>query len=108
MPGASITSERWVTDRTLELTVATPSLSEPTKVEVTLPVGYASQPSRRWPVTHYLGGTSHDQTAFRGYHGEELSASSPSIVVGPNGASGYWSDWYNHGIGGPAFETFVT
>lgn len=40
VPGASITSERWVTDRTLELTVATPSFSAPTKVEVTLSVGY--------------------------------------------------------------------
>ncbi len=109
VPGATIVGEQWLTRRTLELTVATPSFTAPIKVEVMLPTGYASAPTRRWPVTYYLAGTHHDQTTFRtGYEGEALTASYPSIVVSPSGQAGYWSDWYNNGAGGPPmYETFV-
>ncbi|MFF4060153.1 alpha/beta hydrolase [Streptomyces sp. NPDC001668] len=124
--GATITGEQWVTQRTVSLTVATPSFTTPAKVEVTLPTGYAADPTRRWPVTYFLVGTNGDQTMFRTTaDGESLTSSYPSIVVTPSasplqgvvdtgdtvpgGNSGYWSDWYNNGAGGPPmYETFVT
>ncbi len=40
--------------------------------------------------------------------GVKLTQSFPSIVVSPNGDSGYWSDWYNGGaLGPPMYETYV-
>ncbi|MGN6606293.1 MAG: alpha/beta hydrolase [Jatrophihabitans sp.] len=111
MPGASIVGEQWLTARTLHLDVATPSFSTATTpVEVTLPVGYAAQPGRRWPVMYYLAGTNHDETTFRAdYHGEALTEDFPAIVVSPDGQAGYWSDWFNDGAGGPPmYTTFVT
>ncbi|MFD5160863.1 alpha/beta hydrolase [Streptomyces hawaiiensis] len=124
--GATITGEQWVTQRTVSLTVATPSFTTPARVEVTLPTGYAADPTRRWPVTYFLVGTNGDQTNFRTtMDGESLTSSYPSIVVSPSasplqgvidtgdtipgGNAGYWSDWYNNGAGGPPmYETFVT
>jgi S-formylglutathione hydrolase FrmB len=110
VPGAHIVSETVVDSRTVSLSISTPSFTAPTTVEVMLPVGYADDPSRSWPVTYYLGGTSDAPTAFRArFDGEAATASYPSIVVEPDGASGGWSDWYNAGsFGPPLYETFVT
>ncbi|MDX2939549.1 alpha/beta hydrolase [Streptomyces ipomoeae] len=107
--GATIVGEKRLTARTIELTVATPSFTSPTKVEVMYPTGYSDDEARRWPVTYYLNGTSGDQSWFRTvYDGEAATASYPSIVVAPAGHAGYWSDWYNYGDGGPPkYETFV-
>lgn len=127
VPGATVIAERWMTPRTVELTVATPSFANPAKMEVTLPVGYDTHPTRRWPVTYHTGGTLSSQSVFReDYRGEELTKSYASIVVSPSagwldttaevagvdaptgGNVGYWSDWYNNGSGGPPmYETFV-
>lgn len=107
--GAHITAERRLDARVIELTIATPAFPEPTHVQVDLPVGYDADPARRWPVTYYLAGTGHRYTDFNAqYDGERLTAGFPSIVVAPDGRSGYWSDWFNGGRGGPpAYETFV-
>lgn len=108
--GATIIGEKWLTTRTLELTVSTSAFTSPTKVEVMFPAGYSDGQARRWPATYYLNGTNGDQTWFRTvYDGESKTASYPSIVVAPAGHAGYWSDWYNNGNGGPPkYETFVT
>jgi S-formylglutathione hydrolase FrmB len=40
--------------------------------------------------------------------GEEMTKDYPSIIVSPDGNSGYWSDWYNAGtFGPPEYETYV-
>lgn len=108
--GASIVGEQWLTQRSLQLTVQSSAFTAPTQVEVMFPTGYDSHPAQRWPVTYYLAGTNHDQTTFRtAYDGESVTAEYPSIVVSPRGDSGYWSDWYNNGSGGPPeYERFVT
>ena len=110
VPGATIIGEQWLTERTLELTVDSPSFTAPAKVEVMLPTGYAADPTRSWPATYFLNGTNGDSTKFRTLlDGEKLTDSYPSIVISPSGNSGYWSDWYNNGAGGPPmYETFVT
>ncbi|MEV0247336.1 alpha/beta hydrolase family protein [Nocardia sp. NPDC050712] len=108
-PDAAIIAEQWVTTRTVRITVSTNAFTGPVAVEVTLPVEYRSADSRRWPVTYYLAGANHDQTAFRAaYNGEAVTAAYPSIVVAPRGDVGFWSDWFNDGADGPPkYETFV-
>jgi len=107
--GARIIGEQWLTGRTLQLTVATDNFTAPAPVEVVFPVGYNSDTTKTWPVTYYTAGTNHDEMTFRtAYNGEALTASYPSIVVAPRGDSGYWSDWFNNGSGGPPkYESFV-
>lgn len=104
---AQIIEERMVNNRLIELTISTSSFNEPTQVLVNLPKGYSS--NKAWPVTFYLAGTNHTYQSFNEiYGGEALVADYPSIVVSPNGKSGYWSDWYNQGSEGPPkYETYL-
>ena len=110
MDAVQLVSSRWLTERTVELVIATPSFTAPAKVEVTVPVGYRAQSRRRWPVAYYLAGTAHDQTTFRSaYHGESLTRRFDGLVVAPDGGAGYWSDWaIATAEGRPRYETFVT
>lgn len=104
-----ITGEKQVNDRTVVLTVATSAFTAPTNVDVILPTGYDGDPGRRWPVTYVLAGTMNNYDSFRKVvKGVQLTAAYPSIIVSPDGNSGYWSDWYNGGaFGPPKYETFV-
>jgi S-formylglutathione hydrolase FrmB len=105
--GAQIVSERSLAGNGVELTISTPAFAAPTKVEVYLPTGYDADPGRRWPVTYYLHGMQGDQARFHQWYGD-LIRDFPSIVVSPDGGfSGFYSDWYNAGAGGPPeYETF--
>lgn len=104
---ASILEERVINNRLIELTIATSSFAEPTQVLVNLPEGYTTQ--KAWPLTFYLAGTNHTYKSFNEiYGGEELVVDYPSIVVSPNGKSGYWSDWYSNGAErAPRYETYL-
>jgi S-formylglutathione hydrolase FrmB len=106
---AKIVSEKRVGPRWIELTISTRAFTEPTKVDVDLPTGYAKHPKRRWPVTYFLAGTSNTYRSFNTVvDGIGLTKDYPSILVSPNGDSGYWSDWFNGGaFGPPMYETYV-
>ena len=106
---AQIIAERHPADRVVELTIATPAFVEPTKVDVDLPIGYAHRPHRRWPVTYVTAGTMNNYDSFNNFlHGVDLVGDYPSILVSPDGNSGYWSDWFNGGaFGPPEYETYV-
>ncbi len=106
---ASVTGQEQVSPRLMELTVSTPAFAEPTKLHVFLPAGYESSPKKRWPVTYVLAGTQNNYNSFADFlGGESLTAEYPSILVSPDGNSGYWSDWHNGGaFGPPQYETFV-
>jgi S-formylglutathione hydrolase FrmB len=106
---ARIVEERTLGPRVIELTISTPAFAEPTHVDVDLPAGYEVEPQRRWPVSYFLAGTMNTYASFNSVvGGVELTKDFPSIVVSPNGDSGYWSDWWNGGAGGPPeYETFV-
>jgi S-formylglutathione hydrolase FrmB len=106
---AKLTAQKQVSERLLELTIDTPAFTEPTKVHVFLPTGYDADPSRRWPVTYALAGMQNNYNSFANVlDGVNLTKDFPSIVVSPDGNSGYWSDWYNGGKGGPPeYETYV-
>ncbi|MDX6666092.1 MAG: hypothetical protein QOG68_2298 [Solirubrobacteraceae bacterium] len=104
---ARIVAERPVAGNGVELTIATPAFSAPTRVQVFLPAGYDANPGRRWPVTYYLHGAQGDQTRFYPWYGD-LIKDFPSIVVAPDGGwLGWYSDWFNGGAGGPPmYETY--
>ncbi|OJU94445.1 MAG: hypothetical protein BGO23_03315 [Solirubrobacterales bacterium 67-14] len=106
---ATVTDDVAKSDRLHELTVDTDAFTEPTKLHVFLPTGYDSDRGKRWPVTYALAGMQNNYNSFANIlHGEELTSGYPSIVVSPDGNSGFWSDWYNAGAGGPPmYETFV-
>ena len=106
---AQITAKKKLGPRVVELTVSTPAFAEPTHVDVDLPTGYEADKGRRWPVAYFLAGTMNTYKSFNDVvHGVELSKDFPAIIVSPNGASGYWSDWYNNGaFGAPEYETYV-
>src|SRR5690242_1829082 len=106
---ARIVSEKRVGPRWIELTISTPAFTGPTKVDVDLPTGYATHPHRRWPVTYFLAGTQNTYRSFnKVVDGIGLTKDYPSILVSPNGDSGYWSDWFNGGaFGPPMYETYV-
>ena len=106
---ARIIGEEQFKPRVVELTISTPAFAEPTKVHVDLPVGYDADPARRWPTTYFLAGTMNTYKTFNTFvDGVGLTKDYPSIIVSPNGDSGYWSDWYNGGAHGPPmYETYV-
>jgi len=106
---AGITAQKQVSERLLELTVDTPAFTEPTKVHVFLPTGYDADTARRWPVTYALAGMQNRYSSFANVlDGVNMTKDFPSIVVSPDGKSGYWSDWFNGGAGGaPEYETYV-
>lgn len=106
---ATVIERTQVSERLLELTIETPAFTEPTKVHVFLPTGYGTDQSRRWPVTYALAGMQNNYNSFANIlDGVELTAGYPSIVVSPDGNSGFWSDWFNNGAGGPPqYETYV-
>ncbi len=104
-----VTGAETISERVVTLTVATSAFTEPTKVDVIFPVGYEADPARRWPVTYVTAGTMNNYDTFRTFvNGVKLAEGYPSIIVSPDGNSGYWSDWYNGGaFGAPKYETFV-
>jgi S-formylglutathione hydrolase FrmB len=104
-----VVDDKPVGDRVHVLTIKTDAFAEPTMVDVFLPTGYDADPGRRWPVTYITAGTMNNYNSFRSVlKGVELTKDYPSLIVSPDGNSGYWSDWYNGGaFGPPAYETFV-
>src|SRR4051794_38142640 len=80
--GARITAERSLGPRAVELTIATPAFTAPTRVQVFLPAGYDAAPARRWPVTYYLHGANGDEKRFAPWYGD-LIKDVPSIFVAP-------------------------
>ncbi len=95
--------------RLVALTLQTPALSEPTRVQILLPERYDSTPATRYPVVYLLQGAVDDYTAWiREGNAEALTAGYPMIIVMPDaGKDGFYSDWYNGGaFGPPEWETY--
>ena len=104
-----VTEDKPIGERVHVLTVRTDAFAAPTNVDVFLPTGYDADSKRRWPVTYITAGTMNNHNSFRTVlDGVKLTEKYPSLIVSPDGNSGYWSDWYNGGaFGPPAYETFV-
>lgn len=99
-----------VDDRTRDLVMDSPSVGTVT-VRLLLPVGFDTDPHRRWPVLYLLHGANDPDTYrcwTRSTDVAALTAGLPLLVVMPEGGTqGYYSNWFNHGRAGPpAWQTF--
>jgi S-formylglutathione hydrolase FrmB len=76
------------------------------KVNVLLPDGFDEQPGRRWPVMYLLHGVGDgfDTWAVKGQVAKE-AAGFPGIIVMPEGARGFYLDWWKDG--GPRWERYL-
>jgi S-formylglutathione hydrolase FrmB len=97
--GLTLVSATQSDARTWHLVVSTPALSQPVRVNVLLPVGYADT-TTSYPVLYLLHGTSGgaDDWLASG-NAEALTAPYPMIVVMPDG--GYRNDggsWYTNWV----------
>ncbi|MFI0452811.1 alpha/beta hydrolase [Actinomadura sp. 6N118] len=107
--GATVVTETMVAPRTLDLTIESPAMGGEEKVRLLLPPGWSRTASRTWPTFWLLHGGVDGYTAWtRDTDVEQLTATSDVLVVMPNGGRcGNYSDWWNHGQGGPPrWETF--
>ncbi|MFD9893754.1 alpha/beta hydrolase [Amycolatopsis sp. NPDC059027] len=107
--GARVVSERYVGERLLDLTISSPALAATVPVRLLLPASWTPAPKKTWPVLYLLHGSGDDYTSWtRSTDVEELTGHSEMLVVMPSaGRDGFYSDWLNHGAGGPPrWETF--
>ena len=108
--GASVVAEERVGPHLVDLTVQSPALGRTAKVRLLTPNGWEQRhPGDRWPVFYLLHGCCDTYDSWtRETDVEELRRLREVLVVMPEaGPFGWYSDWWNHGAGGPpAWETF--
>src|SRR4051794_20976867 len=77
-------------------TLGTPALSDPARVRVLLPAGYAPDAGRRYPVLYLLHGADSDYRSWTRYgDAQAITARAAMIVVMPDGGTnGWYTDWY--------------
>ena len=93
----------------VDLTVQSPALGRTAKVRLLTPSGWEQRRGDRWPVFYLLHGCCDTYDSWtRETDVEELRRLRKVLVVMPEaGPFGWYSDWWNHGAGGPpAWETF--
>ena len=103
--GARIVNVEIVDERTRDLTIESPSVGT-SWARLLLPAGFDAQPDKRWPVLYLLHGCCDTQDAYRSWSWntdvQALVAPTELLVVMPyGGATGWYSDWWNEGKGGP-------
>jgi S-formylglutathione hydrolase FrmB len=107
--GARVVGEHWLTPREADLSISSPALGRAGRVRLLFPSGWSRSARRTWPVLWLLHGGFGDYTSWtvRG-DAVRLTAASGAIVVMPDaGRCGWYSNWWNHGRGGPPrWETF--
>lgn len=107
---ARVVAEEQVGPRMLDLTISSPALGRTAKVRLLTPDGWEERRrGDRWPVFYLLHGCCATYTSWTDDTDvEELAQLRDVLVVLPEGGPvGFYSDWWNHGEGGPpAWETF--
>ncbi|WP_205698256.1 alpha/beta hydrolase-fold protein [Conexibacter sp. SYSU D00693] len=113
--GITVSGWRWITTRTLEVDIATAKVAPvavngPHRVRITLPTGYAANPTVRYPVLYLLhggaGGNAAQWTSGGGAV-EAITANRPVITVMPDGGKvGWYTNWVNQSQGAQAWADF--
>ncbi len=107
---AVVVAEEQVAPRQVDLSISSPALDAVEKVRLLTPDGWAERRAgQRWPVLYLLHGCCGDYTSWTGLTDvASIPALHDVLVVMPEaGDTGFYSDWWNHGEGGPpAWETF--
>jgi diacylglycerol O-acyltransferase/trehalose O-mycolyltransferase len=104
-PGtARIVATEEVSDRQVDLTIASPAVGSEVKVRLLLPKGYRTGESKPLPVLYLLHGCCDTYVSWtRSTDIVKLSAGLNLLVVMPDGGkAGFYSDWQT----GPAWERF--
>lgn len=108
--GARVVAQQQVSLRLVDLTVESDALGRLAKVRLLIPDGWQERrPRQHWPVLYLLHGCCDTYESWtRETDVDELRGLRGVLVVMPEaGAVGWYSDWWNHGAGGPpAWETF--
>lgn len=107
--GARIVAVDTVDARTQDLTIELPSVGT-VQVRLLLPAGFEAAAAADWPVLYLLHGHNGGHADWTDLTDvEALTAQTDLLVVMPDAASGWYSDAWNSGAGGPpAWETFHT
>jgi diacylglycerol O-acyltransferase / trehalose O-mycolyltransferase len=108
--GAYVAAEEQVGPHLVDLTVQSPALGRTAKVRLLTPNGWEHRRrGDRWPVFYLLHGCCDTYDSWtRETDVEQLHRLRHVLVVMPEaGPFGWYSNWWNHGNGGPpAWETF--
>lgn len=102
--GGRAVAERRLDERLIELTVDSPALGRTIPVALLTPRGWDRRgPGDRWPTLYLLAGGDGDHTTWTTmFRVQELTELHDVLVVMPAmPLFGFWSDWWNHGQGGP-------
>jgi S-formylglutathione hydrolase FrmB len=107
--GAAIVSEKWLDQRTFDVTVKSPALHTTAPIRVIVPKGWSKTAKRTYPVVYaFHGGRNHYTSWFTDSDLAKTAAAFDTMVVMPEGGwNGSYANWFNHGHGGtPEWETF--
>ncbi len=82
------------------------SYSGPPRANILLPTGY--NPKKAYPVLYLLSGLMNDYNSYAELADpQQLFAKLGAIVVMPEGANGWYADWWNNGQrGDPSWESY--
>jgi diacylglycerol O-acyltransferase / trehalose O-mycolyltransferase len=108
--GAYVVDQEQIGPHLVDLTIQSPALGRTAKVRLLTPNGWEQRRrSDRWPVFYLLHGCCDTYDSWtRETDVEQLRRLRHVLVVMPEaGPVGFYSNWWNHGAGGPpAWETF--
>ncbi|MFB4307335.1 alpha/beta hydrolase [Actinomadura sp. GTD37] len=86
-----------------------PGYTGPPRAKVAFPAGY--NPNRKYPLLVLLAGVTSDYSFWAAPRLGDIArtaAGLDAIVVMPEGASGWYTDWWNGGArGNPSWETYI-
>jgi S-formylglutathione hydrolase FrmB len=86
-----------------------PGYAGPPRAKVAFPAGY--DPGRKYPLVVLLAGVTSDYSFWAAPGLGDIAhtaAGLDAIVVMPEGASGWYTDWWNGGArGNPSWETYI-
>jgi diacylglycerol O-acyltransferase/trehalose O-mycolyltransferase len=112
LPGddARVVAQQQVGPHLVDLTIQSPALARTAKVRLLTPDGWERRrPGQRWPVLYLLHGCCDTYDSWtRETDVEQLRRLRGVLVAMPEaGPVGWYSNWWNHGAGGPpAWERF--
>jgi diacylglycerol O-acyltransferase / trehalose O-mycolyltransferase len=107
--GAYVTAEQQVDARTMDITISSPDAQASVQVRLLLPPGWSPTASRTWPVLYLLHGCC---DTYQGWtentNVAQVTEGAPVIVAMPDGGPvGLYSNWWNYGRDGEAWEDFT-
>jgi S-formylglutathione hydrolase FrmB len=104
-----VVGEQQVDAHTLDITVASPAAGTNAQVRLLLPPGWSPSATQTWPVLYLLHGCCDTYQGWtQNTNVGQFMQGAPVIVALPDGGpAGLYTNWWNFGLGGQAWETFT-